>query len=78
MSYMMSGGQVLVSDEGQNAGRWQPHLMIYYPYLQAESLGLYGEASTDAAMVVDPGKALSNIMIVVRSFVDPVTGDAGK
>jgi hypothetical protein len=78
MSYMMSAGQVLVSDEGQNVGRWQPHLMIYYPYLQAESLGLYGEASTDAAIVVDPGKALSNIMIVVRSFVDPVTRDAGK
>lgn len=79
MSYMMSSGQVLISDEGQNVGKWQPHLMIYYPYLDADKLGLHGEPSTDAAIVVDPGQALSNIMIVVRTFVDPYpAGGAGK
>jgi hypothetical protein len=78
MSYMMSSGQMLVSDGGENVGKWQPHLMIYFPYLEAGDLGLAGEPSTDAAMVVDPGKALSNILILTRSFVDPGSGGTAK
>lgn len=69
MSYMMSDGQVLFNDEGTRVGRWQPHLMIYYPYLTQAALGLGAVPSAEAAMVVDPGTPLSNIMIVVRDFV---------
>ena len=76
MSYMMSSGQILISDDGRNVGQWMPHLMIYYPYLEADALGLGGEPSTEAGLVVDPGTALSNLVIVVRDFVDPV--DAGS
>lgn len=77
MSYMMSAEQVLISDDGRNVGAWRPHLMIYVPYITAEDLGLGVEPSTRAAVVVDPGTALANIMIVVEDFVDPAefTGD---
>jgi hypothetical protein len=71
MSYMMSSGQVLYDDDGTRAGRWQPHIMIYYPNLTAADLGLGDTPSTDAAVVVDPGQPLSNVMVVVKSFVDP-------
>ena len=71
MSYMMSREQVLYSDEGRNVGRWQPHLMIYYPHLSSADLGLVGETSAGAALVVDEGKALSNVMIVVKDFASP-------
>lgn len=71
MSYMMSSGQILYDDEGNRVGRWQPHLMIFYPHLTAGDLGLGTTPSTDAAVVVDPGEPLANIMVVVRSFVDP-------
>jgi hypothetical protein len=77
MSYMMSSGQRLISDEGHDVGRWEPHLMIYFPYLTESDLGLGALASSDAAVVVDPGTPLSNIMIVVKSFVevaDPTPG----
>lgn len=79
MSYMMSAGQELISDEGVPAGNWQPHLMIYFPHLSESDLGLGEVPSTAAAMVVDPGTPLSNIMIVVREFVDvaPRSGGAG-
>ena len=53
MSYMMSSAQVLYNDEGEFVGAWQPHLMIYYPYLTGEALGLMGPPSTDAAIIVD-------------------------
>ncbi len=72
MSYMMSAGQQLVSDDGRSVGAWESHLMIYYPYLTEEDLGLGPTPSTDAAVVVDPGTPFSNIMIVLKAHV-PVT-----
>ena len=68
MSYMMSSEQQLISDDGDPVGAWQPHLMIYCPYLTEAGLGLGAAPSTEAAVVVDPGTPLSNIMILVRSF----------
>ena len=71
MSYMMSPEQVLYNDEGKNVGKWEPHLMIFYPHLTSADLGLGGTPSTQAALVVDEGKAVSNIMIVVKGFAAP-------
>lgn len=71
MSYMMSSAQELYDPRGEPVGAWHPHLMIYYPYLTEKAVGLGRPPSTDAAVVVDPGSALSNLMIVVRSAVDP-------
>ena len=71
MSYMMSSGQVLYNDKGAFVGRWQPHLMVYYPALTPADLGLGDAPSPMAPVVVDPGRPLSNIMIVVKDFVDP-------
>lgn len=80
MSYMMSEGQRLINEEGTPVGSWRPHLMIYYPYLTADALGLGPVPSTEAAVVVDPGTPLSNIMVVVSDFVPapskPPAGDA--
>jgi hypothetical protein len=70
MSYMMSGGQVLYNDEGKRVGRWQPHLMIYYPFLTGPDLGL-GATDPSTAILVDPGKPTSNMMIILRTFVEP-------
>lgn len=72
MSYMMSAGQQLISDDGRPVGAWESHLMIYYPYLTQEDLGLGAVPSTEAAVVVDPGTPFSNIMIVLKAHV-PVT-----
>ena len=71
MSYMMSSGQILYGDDGTRVGKWRPHLMIFYPNLTPGDLGLGAQPSPDAALVVDPGRPLSNIMIVVPDFVDP-------
>ena len=74
MSYMMSAGQQLISDDGRPVGAWRPHLMIYYPYLTQQALGLGATSSVDAAMVDGAETPFSNIMIVVREFV-PVAAD---
>jgi hypothetical protein len=69
MSWMMSAAQVLYSDEGQRAGAWRPHLMIYYPYMTSEMLGIGASTDPGAGMVVDPGKPTANLMIVVPKAV---------
>jgi hypothetical protein len=70
LSYMMSGAQVLINDSGRPAGRWQPHLMIYYPYLTIQDLSL---AAPDprGAMLSQPGSAVSSIVVVLRDFLEP-------
>ena len=71
MSYMMSSGQILYDDEGKRVGSWRPHIMMFYPHLTAADLGLGATPSTDAAVLVDPGQPLSNVMVVVQKFVNP-------
>jgi hypothetical protein len=71
MSYMMSPEQVLYSDDGRNVGRWHPHVMIYYPNLTSADLGLGAAASNEAVMVVDEGRAVSSLMIVLKDFAAP-------
>lgn len=70
MSWMMSSAQVLYNDEGQRAGAWRPHVMIYFPNLPPGALGS-GAPDVDAGMLVSPGQPTSNITIVVPNFVDP-------
>ena len=71
MSYMMSAGQQLISDEGQAAGKWKPHVMIFFPYLTAKELGLGANQDLRAGILVDPGKPTANVMVVVTEFIEP-------
>jgi len=70
MSWMMSSAQVLYSDAGRRVGAWLPHVMIYYPNLEAGMLGA-GAPDMAAGMLVGAGTATSNLMIVVPKAVDP-------
>ncbi len=69
MSYMMSEAQVLYAPNGQPTGKWQPHLMIYVPYITARDLGISGRPSAGMPFVVDPGLPTANIMVLMRDFV---------
>ena len=71
VSYMMSSAQELISDDGRKAGHWQPHLMIFFPFLTEADIGLGKGGDVNATLVVDPGTPLANLMIIVRKFVDP-------
>jgi hypothetical protein len=71
LSWMMSSAQVLYNDEGRRVGSWRPHLMIYFPYLTEQALGLAGAQDPGHGLVVGGGRAMSNIMIVVPKFSDP-------
>jgi hypothetical protein len=75
-SYMMSCAQQLISDDGRPVGKWRSHLMIYYPYLTNESIGMATGPDLKAAMVVNPGTPEANIMIPVQEFISP-QGSAG-
>lgn len=74
MSYMMSAGQKLISDDGRPVGAWQPHIMLYYPGLDAEAMGLGATTTFMAGVVTDSGTPLSSLMVIVPEFV-PVPGE---
>ena len=71
LSWMLSGAQQLISDDGKPVGKWRPHLMIYYPYLTAAELGLGAVPDLKGAVLVDGGTPTSNLMIVTSDFVQP-------
>jgi hypothetical protein len=71
MAYMMSSGQVLISEDGRNVGNWYPHLMLYWPYLTGAELGLHGDPSLQAGVVFDEGLPTATLVVPVREFIDP-------
>ena len=71
LSYMLSSGQRLISDDGKPVGSWRPHIMIYYPYLVASDVGLEGDPDLRGAVLVDAGRPTASLMIVVPKFIDP-------
>lgn len=75
--YMMSEGQRLISDDGTPVGNWQPHLMLYSPFLTNEAVGHHGEPGLNGGVVVDPGRPTANLMVVVPTFV-PVEAGGGS
>jgi hypothetical protein len=73
MTYMMSAAQNLITGDGNAVGAWQPHLMIYYPYLSAEGVGLPGFVP-GVGFVENPEQALSALVIPLRDFVPAPAG----
>ncbi|MEZ4457707.1 MAG: hypothetical protein R2882_14340, partial [Gemmatimonadales bacterium] len=71
--YMMSSGQELISDDGRPAGKWQPHLMLYVPYLTNTELGLPEPPDFRSFMVnvSDPGKPWATLVVPLATFVEP-------
>ena len=69
MSWMFSAEQKLISDTGQPAGRWRPHIMIYYPFLAPMPGGDGGAPTFLGGMVSGAGTSQSSIIIPVSEFV---------
>ena len=70
LSFMMSASQVLYDDNGTYVGKWRPHLMIYYPNLTNEHVGLPARPEMRVGMVSGAGTAEANLMIVMPTFVE--------
>jgi len=66
LSWMFSAEQQLIGDDGRPAGRWRPHIMIYYPYLEPVPTRTPDPA---AGMVSGAGTPQSSLLIVVPEFV---------
>jgi hypothetical protein len=64
---MMSAAQELISDDGKPVGRWRPHVMIYYPFLEDEAEKRPPDMK--AAMITGARTASSSIVLVVPDFV---------
>ena len=68
MSWMFSAEQKLIGDSGEPAGRWRPHIMIYYPYLTPMPGGDGGAPTFLGGMVSGAGTSQSSIIIPVSEF----------
>lgn len=66
-AYMLSSGQRL----GPAAGSFEPHFMLYVPYLTNAAIG--GDPTTPSFPFVGPyeNHPLSTVVVVMEEFVDP-------
>jgi hypothetical protein len=71
VSWMQSAAQQLIGDDGQPAGAWRPHLMLYSPHFSAADLGLSAAEGAGGIMVVDGGSPKAMLLIVAGEFVQP-------
>ncbi len=73
LTYMTSSAQVITDPNGEHPTRFFPHLMLFYPNMQAKSLGLVDSNNMDVPMVDEDGTPLSRLVIVVRDWTEPAT-----
>jgi hypothetical protein len=69
--YMTSSAQVLTDATGQKRSHFMPHLMIFYPYMKASSMGIVASKSMDVPGVTYDGAPMAGLIVVVRDWVDP-------
>jgi hypothetical protein len=69
--YMMSAMQILSDANGKSVGKWMPHVMVFYPFLHDNDLGLVESPDPKVPGTVNPGTALSALVVVTPGFVDP-------
>jgi hypothetical protein len=69
--YMMSAMQMLSDENGKSVGKWMPHVMVYYPFLRDNDLGLVGSPDPKVPGTLHAGTALSALVVVTPGFLDP-------
>jgi hypothetical protein len=69
--YMVSSSQVLTDPAGKVRSRFVPHLMVYYPFMNSNSMGIVASKNMDVPGVVQDGTPMSALVVVMRDWVDP-------
>jgi hypothetical protein len=76
-SYMFSSGQNIYTDDGRHLGKYLPHIMIWAPFLEPETIGGRrppSDVSSDARAdpyVFRSGKRDASLNVLVPEFIDP-------
>ena len=71
MTYMTSSAQVITDPKGEHPTRFLPHVMVFYPKMQAKAMGIVESNSMDIPIMDDDGMATSRLVIVVRDWTEP-------
>jgi hypothetical protein len=69
LTWMMSAHQELVNGGGHAVGRWQPHLMIFFPDLPDKEMGLSGFVQ-GVGFIENPRTPWAAMVLPVSTFVD--------
>lgn len=71
--FMLSSAQNLTNAQGKAIGKWEPHLMLYYPPMRNSDLGLVSSNDLSVPGVANEGTPLAALIVVARNWVDPAT-----
>ncbi|HVX41723.1 MAG TPA: hypothetical protein VHB25_19335 [Gemmatimonadaceae bacterium] len=71
LTYMTSSAQVITDPNGGHPTRFLPHLMLFYPNMQAQGMGIVESNSMDIPLLDEGGTPMSRLVIVVRDWTEP-------
>ncbi len=71
LTYMTSSAQVITGPNGEHPTRFMPHLMVFYPNMDAKGMGIVASNSMDIPSVGGDGTPMSRLIIVVRDWTHP-------
>jgi hypothetical protein len=69
--FMLSSAQILPDPQGKIIGKWEPHVMVYYPSMRNSDMGLVASPDNDVPGVLSEGTPMSALIVVARDWVDP-------
>jgi hypothetical protein len=69
--YMTSSAQVIADANGEHRTHFLPHVMVFYPNMQAKAMGIVASNSMDIPNLDDEGKPTSRLVVVVRDWTEP-------
>jgi hypothetical protein len=71
--YMESASQLLPDPSGKVRSHFMPHVMVYYPNMKSDAMGLVESNNAGVPSLVEEGTPLAALVIVVRDWTEPTT-----
>lgn len=68
--FMLSSNQELTDPSGKPIGHWHPHLMVFYPGVTADGMGLVDSPDMNVPTVLNDGGPEAVLVIVANNWSD--------
>jgi hypothetical protein len=69
--FMMSSAQLLPNPDFTKIGKFQPHLMVFYPGMHNADYGLVNSNDNNVPGVIEEDSPMSAMIVVMHDWVDP-------
>jgi hypothetical protein len=71
--YMESASQLLPDPSGKQRSQFYPHVMVYYPNMKSDAMGIVDSNNLNIPGVLDEGTPMAALIVIVRDWTESST-----